>query len=309
MSQQPPWQPQHPSNNQPQWQQQPPLHPQSFYNQPTQATPGQSPQPSYNNFPPPRKPGLWQWYKSRTKKVKLSIGYGTILAVLLFFSCIGIAVGSVHLATQSTPTPTTTNNQAAKPVSPTATQIPSPSPTSTQKLAPISTESTGVGTNPTYGLIAIGEPISNFVGKYGLPSVNQDIDVEFNSAGYVVSVLPDFQDGISYKDRALTVAAYAPKESLWNPQQAQNICTQFVPNDAKLQKTIPQVDNGGNTYGIDYLYFSTSLISKFKPAQFIDQQQNPTTPGFLNVVYWIDPSTSSGISECLVEPGTDVANG
>jgi len=69
--------------------------------------------------------------------VKLSIGCGTILALLLFFSCIGTAVGSVNLATQSTPTPTTPNNQAAILVSPTATQVPTPTQTSTQQPTPI----------------------------------------------------------------------------------------------------------------------------------------------------------------------------
>jgi hypothetical protein len=102
MSQQPPWQPQQPPNNQPQWSQQvPPQYQQSFYNQPTQATPGQFQQTSYNNFPPPRKPGLWTWFKSRTRNVKLSIGCGTILALLLFFSCIGIAIGRVNLSPHS----------------------------------------------------------------------------------------------------------------------------------------------------------------------------------------------------------------
>ncbi|HEY6286740.1 MAG TPA: hypothetical protein VIX20_13850 [Ktedonobacteraceae bacterium] len=102
MSQQPPWQPQQPFNNQPQWGQQvPPQYQQSFYNQPTQATPGPFQQPSYNNFPPPRKPGLRTWYKSRTKKVKLSIGCGAILVLLPFFFCIGTAVGRVNLAPHS----------------------------------------------------------------------------------------------------------------------------------------------------------------------------------------------------------------
>src|SRR5437879_4101085 len=113
---------QQPSNGQPQWGQQPPPYQQSFYTQPTQATPGQFQQPPYNNFPPPRRQsGIWQWYKSRTRKVKISIGCGSILALLLFFSCIGTAVGSVNLATQSTPTPTTPPQQAALLVSPSIT--------------------------------------------------------------------------------------------------------------------------------------------------------------------------------------------
>jgi hypothetical protein len=127
MSQQPPWQPQQP----PQWGQQIP---------PYQQQPGQFQRPHYNNYPPPRRQTeIWQWYKSRTKKVKLSIGCGAILAVLLFFSCIGTAVGSVNLATQSTPTPTTPNNQAALLVSPTVTQVPTLTPTPTQKPTPTPT--------------------------------------------------------------------------------------------------------------------------------------------------------------------------
>jgi hypothetical protein len=141
MSQQPPWQPQQPSNNQPQWDRQPPPYQQSFYNQQTQATPGQFQRPPYNNYPPPRRQsGLWQWYKSRTKKVKLSIGCGTILAILLFFSCIGTAIGSVNLATQSTPTPTTPPQQAAILVSPTATFVPTPTPTQTPTSKPTPTQ-------------------------------------------------------------------------------------------------------------------------------------------------------------------------
>jgi hypothetical protein len=124
MSQQPPI-------NQPQWGQQIP---------PYQQQPGQFQRPPFNNYLPPRRQtGIWQWYKSRTKKVKLSIGCGTILALLLFFLCIGTVVGSVNLASQSTPTPTTPNNQAAILVSPSVTHVLTPSPTPTQKPTPTST--------------------------------------------------------------------------------------------------------------------------------------------------------------------------
>ncbi len=136
MNQQPPWQPQQPSTGHPQQGQQPPQYQPSLYHQPSQATPGQFQRPPYNNFPPPkRQSGIWQWYTSRTKKVKLSIGCGTIIAVLLFFSCIGSAVGSLNLV--STPTPTPTAAQAAVIVSPTATDLPSPTPT--QKPTPTPT--------------------------------------------------------------------------------------------------------------------------------------------------------------------------
>ncbi len=120
MSQQPPWQPQQPPNNQIQWGQHHPQYQSSFYNQPTQTTPGQFKQPSYNNFPPPRKPGLWTWYKSQTKKVKLSLGCGAILALLLFFSYIGAALGSVHFVTLA--------HQAAMPFGSGVTRVPTPTP-------------------------------------------------------------------------------------------------------------------------------------------------------------------------------------
>ena len=101
MSQQSPWPPQQPSSNQQRWGQQPPQYQHSFYNQPTQAIPGQFNQFPYHNFPPQRRPGLRTWYRSRTRKVKLSLVCGTILALLLFFSCIGTAVGKVNFITLS----------------------------------------------------------------------------------------------------------------------------------------------------------------------------------------------------------------
>ncbi|SRR6266487_2105324 len=144
MNQQPPWQPQEPPKGQrvlgqQEWKQHLPPYQLSLYNQLSQATPGQFQRPPHNIFPPPRRQsGIWQWYKSRTKKVKLSIGCGAILAVLLFFSCIGTAVGSVNLATQTTPTPTATTNQAAILMSPTVPPLPTPtlSPTPPSTLTP-----------------------------------------------------------------------------------------------------------------------------------------------------------------------------
>lgn len=121
-----------PPNGQPQWGQ-PPLH-QPWHNQPTQRDRGQlPPSPSYHVPPPRRQSGIWQWYRSRTRKVKLSIGCGLILALLLFFSCIGSAVGSVNLAMHSATTTPTPSQQAVIIVSPTATTIPTQIPTLTQQ--------------------------------------------------------------------------------------------------------------------------------------------------------------------------------
>ncbi len=141
MNQRPPWQPQEPPYGQQQWDQHVSPYQPSFYTQPTQQAPGQFQPPPYKNFPPlKRQSSIWQWYMSRTRKVKLAIGCGTILAVLLFSACLGAAVASVNLATPSTPTPTIPSPQAAIPISPTATSIltptPSPTPTSTPTPKP-----------------------------------------------------------------------------------------------------------------------------------------------------------------------------
>ena len=67
--------------------------------------------------------------------MKLSIGCGMILAVLLFFSCIGTAVGSVNLAIQATPTPT-------------PTIVPTHAPQQTQLLKPTSPPCQATNGNP-----------------------------------------------------------------------------------------------------------------------------------------------------------------
>lgn len=155
MNEQPPWQPQEPPYGQQpfgqqQWDKQAPESQSSFYNQPIQPAPPQFQRPPYNNFPPPkRQSGIRQWYKSRTKKVKISIGCGIILAVLLFFSCIGTAVGSVNLATQSTPKPTTQPHQAAILVSPAVTATPTPTSPSTPTPKPTSTLTPSQTPTPT----------------------------------------------------------------------------------------------------------------------------------------------------------------
>ena len=152
MNQQPPWQPQEPPYGQqpfgqPQWDHQP-----SFYTQPTQeGRPGHLQQSPFSTFPPPKRPsGLWQWYTSRTKKVKLSIGCGMFLAVLLFFVCIGAAAASVNLAPPSAPTPTTQTNQAALPASPAVTSLPTPTPSPTPSPTPTATPTPQPAIAPTY---------------------------------------------------------------------------------------------------------------------------------------------------------------
>jgi hypothetical protein len=90
----------------------------------------------------PRSPGnyrrtIWQWYKTRTRRMKISLGCGTIIAVLLFFSCIGSAIGRSNLAPP--PTPTQTAGQAVitgdtpTPLPTPTQQVPTPNPTLTPR--------------------------------------------------------------------------------------------------------------------------------------------------------------------------------
>lgn len=144
MNQQPPWPPQEPPYGQgvfgqQEWKKHLPPPQLSFSHQLSQATPRQFQRPPSHNVPPPRRQSdIWQWFKSRTKKVKLAIGCGMILAVLFLFACIGKAVGSVNLVTQSPPTPTPPTHQAAMLISPTVSTLPTPTPTPKRSIPPTS---------------------------------------------------------------------------------------------------------------------------------------------------------------------------
>src|SRR5258708_37899250 len=103
----------------------------SWNNHPTQLSPGQFQQAPFPTFPPQNPTGLWAWYKTRSRKAKIGLGCVMVIWFLLFFTCIGTAIGSSHLATLATPTaiPTATFAQAAEFVSPVATMSPTPVPT------------------------------------------------------------------------------------------------------------------------------------------------------------------------------------
>jgi hypothetical protein len=139
MDQKLPSSPQEPPNGQhlfgqQQWKQDLPSFQQSRDNQSTQATSGQFQRPPSHNYQSLRRQsGIWQWYRSRTTKVKVSIGCGMILACLLFFSCIGTSVGIVNRAIQSNPTPLSNQVGVTSPVIPTH---PRPTPTSMTTPAP-----------------------------------------------------------------------------------------------------------------------------------------------------------------------------
>ena len=165
MSQQPPWQQSQPPNiqqphDQSHWNQHVPPHDQqpSFYNQSTQGNPGHFQQAPSTNFPPPQqRTGCWSWYKTRNRNVKIGLGCGTVIGILLFFLCIGTAIGSGNLATHMTPTPTATSGQAAVIASPTVAQD-TPTAVPTQKPTPTPTTQPTPTPIPTQAVLAIQPP-------------------------------------------------------------------------------------------------------------------------------------------------------
>jgi hypothetical protein len=85
---------------------------------------------------PPKRPSSFRnWFGTRSRKTKLGIGCGTIIAALLLCICAASAYGSANVATTITPTPT--KGQAAILNSPTV-NIPTGTPT--QKPTPIPTK-------------------------------------------------------------------------------------------------------------------------------------------------------------------------
>jgi Glycosyl hydrolase catalytic core len=119
-----------------------------------------------NNVPPSsdnNRRNIWQWYKTRTPGMKVSLGCRSLIAVLLLFSCIGSAVGSTNLA--STPTPTPTSAQEAVIISPAPTDVPSATPTDVPSATPVPTQS-----NPKP---SISPPVTD-VSPYGVTTIHAD---------------------------------------------------------------------------------------------------------------------------------------
>jgi hypothetical protein len=126
-----------------QWQQpQQQCHPQqpSFQQQQYQQPSQYPPSPPYTVLPK-RPSGFRQWFRTRSRKTKLGIGCGTIIAALLLCICAASVYGSATVATTLTPTPST--GHAAILNSPTRnipTETPTLSPTPTQKPTPVPTQ-------------------------------------------------------------------------------------------------------------------------------------------------------------------------
>jgi hypothetical protein len=122
-------------------------------------TPGQLKYPPLYYTPRRRRSALWQWYRTQTRNMKIGIGCGAIMAVLLFFSCI-IAV-SASVTGTLTPTPKVTSVPAALIASPTVPRqtpisiptresgfTPTPAPTQTHQPPQNPTGCPGVNCNP-----------------------------------------------------------------------------------------------------------------------------------------------------------------
>ncbi len=147
-----------------------------------------------------RRSDLWQWYRTRTRNMKIGIGCGAIMAVLLFFSC--IIAASASITGTLMPTPTATPIRAAVIASPTVphqtpisipTQevgsTPTPAPTQRQQPPQNPTTCSGVNCNPWgYNFFPgnyITEPPSNFCSYFTC------ISDFWSGHGYVV----ECQDG------------------------------------------------------------------------------------------------------------------
>ncbi len=106
-------------------------------------------QPPYVHNPQPlmsasgKKQGIWQWYKTQTRSVQVSLGCTTIFAILLFYALVNMAIGSGNTTLpQATSTPaqqTVVTGDMLTPLPPIPTFTPIPTPTNTPLPAPITT--------------------------------------------------------------------------------------------------------------------------------------------------------------------------
>ena len=96
--------------------------------QPPLTQPGQFQQFATTNSAPSspssNKRGIWQWYKARSRRMRISLGCGTLIAVILFFSIVSAAAGRGNTAT-----PAATSTPAQQAVIPGDTPTPLPTPT------------------------------------------------------------------------------------------------------------------------------------------------------------------------------------
>lgn len=98
----------------------------------------QQPPNPYNYNPPPQRPsGFKHWFRTRSRKTKIGLGCGTLIAALLLCICAATAYGSTTVATTNTPTPVPT--QKPTPI-PTLKPTPKPQPTQPPVVHPTPTQ-------------------------------------------------------------------------------------------------------------------------------------------------------------------------
>ena len=98
-------------------------------------TPGQFQYPPPPPTVPPESPsGFRNWFRTRSRKTKLGLGCGTIIAALLLCICAATVYGSSTLGTRVTPTPTTGHVAIQNTPTNTPTLPPTPTPTACQAV-------------------------------------------------------------------------------------------------------------------------------------------------------------------------------
>jgi hypothetical protein len=115
---------------------------QQSYNAPT--SPHIQPPPYQYHTSPRRPSGFRNWFSTRSRKSKIGLRYGIMIAAFLLCICAASACGSNNLATTPTPTPTTghvtiLDTPTVNIPTDTPTLPPTPMPTPTRKPTPTPT--------------------------------------------------------------------------------------------------------------------------------------------------------------------------
>ncbi len=182
--------------------------------------------PQHSVMPPPVPQKKRPWYYS-------PIGY-SILIIGILTLCLSITGcgGSAQPPTSTSsipniPTPTATVHATVQPTNthaPITQQNIHPTPTHqpTHSAQPIS--------SITHSTPRLAGPVSDFLGKYGKPSVAVTTDgsqtwiTRTDTNALFINARPDSQGKVTY------IAVIGPDS--WNTQQTTLSCTQFLPSDA-----------------------------------------------------------------------------
>lgn len=182
-----------------------------------------------------------QWYHQQTKLTKFGLGCGVLFVIMAL--CIGSCMGEIAIASRivsntiiqaTIPTRIALAITPAAPASPTSVPTATPTSASTQVVV-------------TYGRPRLGGPLSDFVGKYGVPTVEgsfTDGDIEMG---------PQTDDNNIVQS---VTAGPCNNCSSWGLYQARDYCLQFMP-----PKAVPYKGDGQNLQDLIHspIYFSSSI--------------------------------------------------